>query len=148
RVGCLAQLVNVIAPLMANEKQVLRQTIYFPYAWGLKFARGDVLDLWLESPSYRAGDLGDAPYLDAAGTLDRSASEACLFILNRDLEQERELKVTWRQSIPDRSLAGLVLTGNDLKASNSFENPDRVVARDFPSPRPGPAMTFKLPPRS
>ena len=148
RIGCLAQLVNVIAPLMTNEKRVLRQTIYYPYAWGLKFARGDVLDLWLESPSYRAGDLGDAPYLDAAGTLDRSTGEASLFILNRDLEKERELKVTWRESPPDRLLAGLVLTGNDLKATNNFEHPDRVVPRDFPPPRPGPVMTFKLPPRS
>ena len=52
RVGCLAQIVNVIAPLMTNENSVLRQTIYYPYAWALKYARGRVLDLLVESETY------------------------------------------------------------------------------------------------
>src|SRR5262249_19349743 len=127
---------------------VLRQTIYYPYAWGLKFARGDVLDMWLDSPSYRAGNLGDAPYLDAAGTLDRNSSVASLFILNRDLEKERELTVAWRESAPDRCLASVMLTGTDLSASNTFDQPERVIPKEFPTPTPGVAMTFKLPPRS
>ena len=40
RVGCLAQIVNVIAPLVTNETSVLRQSIYYPYAWALKYAHG------------------------------------------------------------------------------------------------------------
>ena len=40
RVACLAQLVNVIAPLVTNDTGVLRQSIYFPYAWALQYARG------------------------------------------------------------------------------------------------------------
>ena len=58
RLGCIAQIVNVIAPLMTNEKSVLRQTIYYPYAWALKYARGRVLDLMVESgdvPDHRPG---------------------------------------------------------------------------------------------
>jgi len=45
RVGCLAQIINVIAPLMTNDEGVLRQTIYYPYAWALEHAHGRVLDL-------------------------------------------------------------------------------------------------------
>ena len=45
RVGCLAQLVNVIAPLVTNETGVLRQSTYYPYAWALRYARGRVLDV-------------------------------------------------------------------------------------------------------
>src|SRR5688572_25014072 len=52
RVGCLAQIVNVIAPLMTNATSVLRQTIYYPYAWALKYAHGRVLDLRVESETY------------------------------------------------------------------------------------------------
>src|SRR6185312_15253977 len=52
RIGCLAQLVNVIAPLVTNERGVLRQSIYYPYAWALKYARGRVLDLRVESDTY------------------------------------------------------------------------------------------------
>ena len=36
RVGCLAQLVNVIAPLVTSDTGVLRQSTYFPYAWALQ----------------------------------------------------------------------------------------------------------------
>ena len=52
RVGCLAQLVNVIAPLVTNETGVLRQSIYYPYAWALRYARGRVLDLRVEAETY------------------------------------------------------------------------------------------------
>src|SRR2546422_10576973 len=52
RVGCLAQIVNVIAPLVTNETSVLRQSIYYPYAWALKYAYGKVLDLEVEADSY------------------------------------------------------------------------------------------------
>src|SRR5450432_4931336 len=38
RVGCLAQLVNVIAPLVTNANGLLRQTIFYPYSWALQFA--------------------------------------------------------------------------------------------------------------
>ena len=52
RVACIAQLVNVIAPLVTNDTGVLRQSIYFPYSWALRYARGRVLDLRVESDTY------------------------------------------------------------------------------------------------
>ena len=81
RVGCLAQIVNVIAPLVTNPTSVLRQSIYYPYAWALQYARGRVLDLAVESETYpiRAEGLrpdfawdGQVPYLDVAATYDPS----------------------------------------------------------------------------
>ena len=53
RVACLAQLVNVIAPLVTNETGVLRQSTYYPYSWALRYARGRVLDLRVESDTYQ-----------------------------------------------------------------------------------------------
>ena len=59
RVGCIAQIVNVIAPLMTNAEGSIRQTVCYPYAWGLQYAHGRVLDLQVESETYRvrAGNL-------------------------------------------------------------------------------------------
>src|SRR5204863_8113150 len=70
KVACLAQLVNVIAPIMTNQAGLLRQTTYYPYAWALQYARGAALDLHVETPRYDVRDLGMAGYVDAAGTLD------------------------------------------------------------------------------
>ena len=79
RVACLAQLVNVIAPLVTNETGVLRQSIYYPYAWALRYARGRVLDLRVESETYPISAAGlqadfarddDVPFVDVVATLD------------------------------------------------------------------------------
>ncbi|PYQ05033.1 MAG: alpha-N-arabinofuranosidase [Acidobacteria bacterium] len=157
RVGCLAQIVNVIAPLVTNETSILRQSIYYPYAWALKYARGRVLDPLVESDTYpiRAGGLrpdfardDQVPYLDVAATFDPRNGQLCLFMLNRDLESERELVVDCRDLTPTRVLAAETLTGADLKASNTFERPTLVAPRALEAPRPGTTMTFKLPARS
>ena len=63
---------------------VLRQTIYYPYAWALQYARGRVLDLLVESETYPIAAAGlradfarddQVPFLDVVATLDpRTAS--------------------------------------------------------------------------
>ena len=157
RVACLAQLVNVIAPLVTNATGVLRQSTWYPYSWALKYARGRVLDLRIESDSYpiRAAGLqadfarnADVPFVDVIATLNPENGEACLLMLNRDSDAERELVVDWREMTPTRVLACETLTGNDLKAFNTFEQPQRVVPRALDAPKPGNRMTFKLPSRS
>jgi alpha-N-arabinofuranosidase len=157
RVGCLAQIVNVIAPLVTSETSVLRQSIYYPYAWALQYARGRVLDLQVESETYpiRAAGLRPdfarddrVPFVDLAATLDPGNGELCLLVLNRDLAAERELVLDCRGFSPTRVLASETLTGADLKAANTFERPTLVAPRPLETPRPGPRMTLKLPARS
>jgi alpha-L-arabinofuranosidase len=157
RVGCIAQIVNVIAPLMTNATSVLRQSIYYPYAWALQYARGRVLDPQVESEAYeiRAAGLrpdfardGRVPYVDLAATLDARSGQLCLLMLNRDLQADRDLVLECRDFTPTRVLASHTLTGPDLKAANTFERPTLVAPRALETPRPGPTMTFKLPARS
>ncbi|PYT27274.1 MAG: alpha-N-arabinofuranosidase [Acidobacteria bacterium] len=148
RIACLAQIINVIAPLMTSKERVIRQTIYYPYAWALDHARGQVMDLSLESESYEVPRLGHVPVVDVAATADLGTGEQCLLMLNRDLSNERELAVTWTGSAPSRIVALETLTGADLKAANTFEEPKRVVPQRLEAPKPGAKMTFRLPPRS
>ena len=154
--ACLAQIVNVIAPLVTNEKTI-RQTIYYPYAWALQYARGRVLDLQVESETYpiKADGLGasfartdDVPFVDVVATDNPQHSQVCVFMLNRDLQNERELVLDWRDATPSRVIACDTLTGPDLKAVNTFANPRQVVPRPLNPPKVGTAMTFKLPARS
>ncbi len=157
RVACLAQIINVIAPLVTNKTSVLRQSTYYPYAWALKYARGRVLDLRVESETYpiKADGLrpdfarnDQVPFVDVVATIDAQNGQACLLMLNRDLESERELAIEWRESPPVRVLAAETLTGQDLKAFNTFEQPQRVAPRPLDPAKAGARMTFKLPARS
>ncbi len=157
RVGCLAQIVNVIAPLVTNETSLLRQSIYHPFSWALRFARGRVLDLLVESETYPIAADGlradfarndQIPFLDVAATLDPANGQVAVLILNRDLEAERELVLEWRGPTPTRVLFCETITGPDLKAFNTFAQPTVVAPRPLPPPSPGSRMTFRLPARS
>ena len=157
RIACLAQLVNVIAPLVTNERGVLRQSTFYPYAWALKYARGRVLDLRVESETYpiSAAGLqndfarnGNVPFVDLVATIDESAGQAAVLMLNRDLDGEREVVLEWEDIVPARVLACETLTVPDLKAFNTFDEPRRVIHQPFAAPAASSRMSFKLPPRS
>jgi len=80
KIACLAQLINVIAPIMTNQNGLFRQTIYYPYRWVLQYAHGSVLNLLVQSPTYEAADLDPVPYLDAAGrSIQRMDRRQCSF---------------------------------------------------------------------
>jgi len=134
KLACLAQLINVIAPIMANEKGLFRQTIYYPYSWALQMARGSVLSTLTESPTYEVDGIGSVPYVDVVGTFFKENGTLALFILNRDLKNAHALEVLWEDSRPTKVLTAATLTGKDLKACNGFDAPRRVVPADFAKP--------------
>jgi alpha-N-arabinofuranosidase len=162
KVACLAQLVNVIAPITTNEDGILRQTIFYPYAWALKYAHGTALSLAPEGPTYPVTALGrpiesfglpipgfgDVPYLDVTVTLDAAKKTATVFVLNRDLEKPRDLELRWHDLTPTSVTAFETLTGPDLKALNTFAEPKKVVPQSLEKPKVGSTMTVQLPPRS
>jgi len=156
-VACLAQLVNVIAPIVTSDTGVLRQSIFYPYAWALRYARGRLLDVRVESETYAISGAGlqadfarteQVPFVDVVATLDAPAGRAALFMLNRDLDGEREAVIDWDAVRPARVVACETLTGSDLKAFNTFADPRRVAPQRLDAPSAGARMTFKLPPRS
>jgi alpha-L-arabinofuranosidase len=149
KIACLAQLVNVIAPIFTNSKGLFRQTIFYPYSWGLQFAHGKVLDLLVDSPTYDVADMGQTAYLDVAGTMNPDDGTISLFILNRDLNKPHVAEIAWQDRAPARVLNASVLTGDDLKAVNSFDAPQRVAPRQTDKPTTSGGQTrMEVPPRS
>ncbi len=148
KIACLAQLVNVIAPIMTNENGLYLQTIYYPYSWGLQYAHGTVLDMLNESPTYEVAGLGQVPYLDAVATM-ADDGKVSLFVLNRDLAKPRTVEVNWQNKTPGQVLASLTLTGNDLKAANSFAAPNNVKPQPLDKPSTSGSRTrLEVPARS
>jgi alpha-N-arabinofuranosidase len=148
KIACLAQLVNVIAPIMTDEKGLYLQTIYYPYSWGLQYAKGSVLNVMTESPTYDVAGMGKVPYLDVVGTQAEDGSVS-LFILNRDLSKAHSVEINWEGKAPGRVLAAQVLTGDDLKAVNSFAAPRKVVPQELSKPSTSAGKTkLEVPARS
>jgi alpha-N-arabinofuranosidase len=149
KIACLAQLVNVIAPIMSNANGMFLQTIYYPYNWALQYATGNVLELLVQSPTYEVPQMDPVPYIDAAATLDPATGQRSLFVLNRDLSKPRTVEIAWEDSAPSRIVNSMVLTGDNLKAVNSFKEPDKVKPQPFEKPSASNGHTrFEVPARS
>ena len=149
KVACLAQLINVIAPISTNANGLLRQTIYYPYNWALQYARGSVLNLLVESPTYEVARMGQVPYVDAAGTINPQDGKVGIFVLNRDLSKPRVVEISWQDKTPVQVLVSAVLTGTDLKAFNTFGAPQQIAPQAFGKPSTSGGRTkFEVPARS
>jgi len=149
KIACLAQLINVIAPIMTNPKGALRQTIFYPYSFALQSARGSVLNLLVESPTYEVAQMGQVPFVDAAGTLNSQDGKVAIFILNRDLEKAHTVEINWQDKAPSQVTNSTTLTGGDLKAFNSFDAPKRVIPQTADKPSTSGGRTkFYVPARS
>ncbi len=127
KIACLAQLVNVIGPIMTRTGgPAWRQTIFHPFAQVSSFARGTALKLIVDSPTYKAGDQ-QIPSLAAALIVNPGGS-LTLFALNRNQEKQIALSVDLRAFAPVRLVDWQVLDG-DLSLTNTEQNPDRVEPR-------------------
>lgn len=103
-VGCLAQLVNVIAPIMTEPGGAAwRQTTFHPFATAARLAQGDALQVKVDSATIPTAKHGDVPAVTAAATLDPATGALALFVTNRTAE---ERTVTLRTPGATVSLVG------------------------------------------
>ena len=80
----LAQLVNVIAPIMtAPGGPAWRQTTFHPFALTARYARGDVLRVPVHAQTYETAKFGAVPLVDAVATHDADRGEVAIFVVNR-----------------------------------------------------------------
>ena len=130
KIACLAQLVNVIAPIMTeNLGAAWRQTIFYPFLHASQFGRGRVLRAKVESPTYDAGELCDVPFLEAVATLDEAGDNLTLFAVNRHLSEDLDLKAQLGGMKDYLLKEHLVLHNPDLQGTNTVANPNNVVPR-------------------
>lgn len=127
KIGCLAQLVNVIAPIMTSDTGAWRQTIYYPYKHASIYGQGKVLNTMVQSPIYEAKQYGEAPYLDCVVVDNEENEELVIFAVNKDLVEDMEVTIDLR-SYPDYKVKEqIVMHNDDLKAVNTEDNPTNVV---------------------
>ncbi|WP_416799087.1 alpha-N-arabinofuranosidase [Ciceribacter azotifigens] len=128
RIACIAQLVNVIAPIRAEKNgPAWRQTIYYPYQFASLYGRGTALNVAVDGPTYDCGTADDVNYLDVAGVHDEEEGIITLFIVNRHLTEAAELDVGLIGFAAPELLLHLTMAGHDLRDGNGPHHPDRVA---------------------
>ena len=132
KVACLAQLVNVIAPIMTREKGgAWAQTIFYPMMDASMYGRGKSLQPIITTDKHDTKHFNDVPTVDAAATMD-DAGNVTIFAVNRDLSEPVKLQLDMRsfgEMVPEFHT---VLHHDDMKAVNTEENPDEVKPVQVP----------------
>ena len=144
KIACLAQLINVIAPIMTETGgRAWAQTIFYPFMHASTLARGEALHTRVECERYSAGRYGDTPLLESVAVLNEREHRAVVLAVNRSLTDSIEAEFTLGGLEPLTKERHVVLACDDLKAVNTADDPDRVT----PEERPLTAETT-LPPHS
>ena len=129
KIACLAQLVNVIAPIMTSDTGAWKQTIYHPFALISNNGRGHVLQTLVKSPVFESshGRNGISAYIDAVVVENDDENALTLFAVSKNLTEDISLSCDLRQYAGWQVDQHVVLHHEDLKAVNTENAPDTVA---------------------
>lgn len=127
KMACLAQLVNVIAPIMTqNGGKVWAQTIFYPYMYSSKYGRGTSLKSKVECPTYDVDNKKGIPTVSSNVVISDDENTVTLFTVNRAMENECDIELDLEGFEGYKVTGHISIEGDDLKAVNSAEAPDTV----------------------
>ncbi len=123
----LAQLVNVIAPIMTEPGgDAWRQTTFFPFSVTSRLARGEVIRPVISCPSYSTALYGETPIMDAIATFDSEEGDAAVFLVNRSQSESLTVNIAVQELGVSRVLEVLSIHDKDVYAKNTRLDQDRV----------------------
>jgi len=129
KMACLAQLVNVIAPIMTvTGGGIWLQTIYYPFMYTSLNGRGTAMETLCDCDTYNAGELENIPYVETIAIMSEDEKQVTIFAVNRSMDEECELELNLEGFEGFNVTKHVALEGNDLKACNSYEEPNKVAA--------------------
>ena len=128
KIACLAQLVNVIAPIMTKPGgEAWKQTIFFPFLHASRYGRGTALNLLVDSPGYADNEFDLVPFIEAVGTWNEEKEELTIFAVNRSQDETIQIQGDARDFPDFRVVEQFEFVHPDLKAFNSLDHPNKVI---------------------
>ncbi|MHA7178211.1 arabinosylfuranosidase ArfA [Arthrobacter sp. Sr24] len=124
----LAQLVNVIAPIMTEPNgPAWRQSTFYPFALTSALAQGTVLELKLNAPTVHTDAYGDVSMIDAVATFDDATGASSVFLVNRSLSATVDVSIDVSSLRVSRIESAQTLHDADIHAKNTVDDPLRVT---------------------
>lgn len=127
KIACMAQLVNVIAPIMTrNGGGAWAQTIFYPMMHASALGRGVSLMPRIECERRDTRHYTDVPMVDAAATVDEDG-HVTIFAVNRNLTEDACLSIDLRAFGSLTRVKQTVLHHDDVNAVNTELAPNTVA---------------------
>jgi alpha-N-arabinofuranosidase len=120
KIACLAQLVNVIAPIMTNNDgtpSVWYQSIFYPFMQLSNYGQGEVLQTSVDVPSYKTKSVEDVPYIDSVSIVNEQSNELIIFVENKARETI-DFSANIQNLKPISIILATEFAGYDLKQTN------------------------------
>lgn len=131
KMACLAQLVNVIAPIFTEKGgRVLKQAIYYPFQQVSTYGRGKSLKTLMKVGCIKTPDRGMVPAMQTAASYNEQDDSISVFVLNCEMKEDTEFTLDLRSFGKVEMIEHSILAGPDLFAKNTFENSQAVVPKN------------------
>jgi alpha-N-arabinofuranosidase len=149
RMANLAQLVNVIAPIVTRRDGILLQTTFYPFELFSRTTGTVALDAWWEGDTFSGGAYQGVRTLDVSASLNPDRRGLAVHIVNRSVNEPVDAVIELDSGTFAGSVHVSTITGPDLKVVNTFDQPDCVTTTERTLEVPSPD-TFRcsLPARS
>ncbi|MDN4614273.1 alpha-N-arabinofuranosidase [Leifsonia sp. F6_8S_P_1B] len=146
----LAQLVNVIAPIMTEPGGAAwRQTTFYPFSVMSRLTRGEILRPTITTGTYETAVHGEAGLVDAVASYDAEDGSAAVFLVNRSQTETETVRIDVRDLGVSSVREAVSLWDEDVYAKNTLQQQDRVGLRpNSTAALDGGVLTVELPPVS
>jgi alpha-N-arabinofuranosidase len=120
KIACLAQLVNVIAPIMTEKGGgAWRQTTFYPFMYAANHGIGTVLTPMVDVPTYSCEEFENVPYVEAVALHNEDKGEVVIFAVNRSADESVDFDIDLQGFNVLGINAFSELSGHDIKATNT-----------------------------
>jgi alpha-N-arabinofuranosidase len=128
KMACMAQLVNVIAPIRTEkDSPAWRQTIFYPFSLTSKYGRGVVLDTKIQSATIFTEKFGYQNVIDGVVIYNKDLQEVVIFCVNRDACNNQNLEITLEGFPLEGIIEQATLSNANVYLTNTVTNPLAVV---------------------
>ena len=144
----IAQIVNVIAPIMTRTDDMVLQTIYHPFEIYSQTCGDTALDVHWTGDTFSTPEHTGLRVLDVSATLDTKGKKLAVYLVNRSQNRESDTTIELARARFNGPVKAYVINGPDIKAVNTFDTPDQVGVREQTLTADGHTLSLTLEPHS
>jgi alpha-N-arabinofuranosidase len=127
KIANIAQMVNVLAPILTWGDQILLQSIYYPFAMFSRRRDGVAIQPVVFGPAYDSSSYGRVNYIDTSAILGEEVLH--VFLTNRNISEAAEVEIDHAGEKIEALLSAEVVYGSNPKDRNTYGNPHKIISQ-------------------
>ena len=139
----IAQLVNVIAPMMITNDKLWKQTVYYPLQLFALNCFGSSVNSYVQSDTFNTEKYKGVPYLDVSSAYNAGKQTLIINVVNRHPLKAIETHIENQFGLPDKKGIAYEINSAALKDENSVDlQKVKTVEKAFAVPAKNFSYTF------